>query len=60
MVEKCAALTEKALEGSAVKAAFDQQGATAFWMNPADTAAYRAADEKRLATVIKAPGAKVD
>ena len=44
----------------AVKKAFDQQGATAFWMNPADTAAYRAADEKRLAPVIKASGAKVD
>ena len=29
-------------------------------MNPADTAAYRAADEKRLAPVIKASGAKVE
>jgi hypothetical protein len=29
-------------------------------MNPADTAAYRAKDEKRLAPVIKASGAKVD
>jgi tripartite-type tricarboxylate transporter receptor subunit TctC len=60
MVEKCAALARKALESPAVKAAFDQQGATAFWMNPADTAAYRAADETRLAPVITASGAKVD
>jgi tripartite-type tricarboxylate transporter receptor subunit TctC len=60
MVEKCAALTKKALDGSAVKAAFDQQGATAFWMSPADTAAYRQADQKRLEPVIKASGAKVD
>src|SRR5277367_2219281 len=60
MVEACAALTKKALDRQAVKAAFDQQGATPFWMNPADTAAYRLADEKRLAPVIKASGAKVD
>jgi len=60
MVEKCAALTKQALDSAPVKAAFEQQGATAFWMNPADTAAYRAMDEKRLAPVIKASGAKVD
>jgi tripartite-type tricarboxylate transporter receptor subunit TctC len=60
MVEQCATLTRKSLESPAVKAAFEQQGATAFWMSPADTAAYRAADEKRLAPVIKASGAKVD
>jgi tripartite-type tricarboxylate transporter receptor subunit TctC len=60
MVEKCAALTKQALESAPVKAAFEQQGATAIWMNPADTAAYRAKDEKRLAPVIKASGAKVD
>jgi tripartite-type tricarboxylate transporter receptor subunit TctC len=60
MVEKLSGLAKKALETDAVKAAFDQQGATAFWMSPADTAAYRAIDEKRLAPVIKASGAKVD
>ncbi|HEY6980946.1 tripartite tricarboxylate transporter substrate binding protein [Reyranella sp.] len=60
MVEKCADLTKKALESAAVKAAFEKQGAVAFWMSPADTAAYRAADEKRLAPVIKASGAKVE
>ena len=60
MVEKCAALAKKALESPRVKAAFEQQGATAFWMNPKDTAAYRLADEKKLAPVIKASGAKVE
>ena len=30
------------------------------WLNPADTAAYRADNEKRLAPVIKASGAKVE
>ena len=60
MVENCADLTRKALESEPVKAAFEKQGAVSFWMNPADTAAYRAADEKRLAPVIKASGAKVE
>jgi tripartite-type tricarboxylate transporter receptor subunit TctC len=60
MVEKCAALAKKALDSERVKKAFEQQGATAFWMTPQDTAAYRAADEKKLAPVIKASGAKVE
>jgi len=60
MVEKLSALTRKALDSAPVKVSFEQQGATAIWMNPADTAAYRATDEKRLAPVIKASGAKVD
>ena len=60
MVEKLSALAQKALEAEAVKKAFDQQGATSIWMSPADTAAFRAAEEKRLAPVIKASGAKVD
>jgi len=60
VVEKLSALSKKALESPVVKEAFDKQGATAFWMSPADTAAYRVADEKRLAPVIKASGAKVE
>jgi hypothetical protein len=43
-----------------VKEAFDKQGATRRWLNPADTAAYRADNEARLAPVIKASGAKVE
>jgi tripartite-type tricarboxylate transporter receptor subunit TctC len=60
MVERLSALTKKALGGDAVKANFEKQGATRIWMSPADTAAYRAMDEKRLAPVIKASGAKVE
>ena len=60
VVEKLSALAKKALDSNAVKEAFDKQGATPFWMSPADTAAYRVADEKRLAPVIKASGAKVE
>ena len=60
MVEKCSALSKKVLEGDVAKKAFAEQGATAIWMTPADTAAYRASDEKRLAPVIKASGARVE
>jgi tripartite-type tricarboxylate transporter receptor subunit TctC len=60
MIEKLSALTKKALESTAVKEAFDKQGATPMWLSRADTEAYRAMDEKRLAPVIKASGAKVD
>ncbi|WP_421997219.1 Bug family tripartite tricarboxylate transporter substrate binding protein [Reyranella sp.] len=60
MVEKCSAVAKKALEAPAVKAAFEKQGATAIWMNPADTAAFRAAEEKRLAPIIKESGARVE
>jgi tripartite-type tricarboxylate transporter receptor subunit TctC len=60
VVEKLAALAEKALESADVNASYLKQGATPMWLSPADTAAYRAADEKRLAPVIRASGAKVD
>jgi tripartite-type tricarboxylate transporter receptor subunit TctC len=60
MVEKLSALTQKALESDDLKKTYLKQGATPLWMSPADTAAYRAADERRLAPVIKASGARVD
>lgn len=60
VVEKLSELTKKALESKRVLAAFEQQGATPLWMTPADTAAFRAADEKKFAPVIKASGAKVE
>ena len=60
MVEKLSALTQKALESDDLKKTYLKQGATPLWMSPADTAAYRAADEKRLAPVIKASGARAD
>jgi len=60
MVEKCSALAKRALESEPVKKAFEQQGATAIWLNPVETGAMRMRDEQRLAPVIKASGAKVD
>jgi tripartite-type tricarboxylate transporter receptor subunit TctC len=60
IVEKLSALTRKALESAALKEAFDKQAATPNWMSPADALAFRDAEEKRLAPIIKASGAKVD
>jgi tripartite-type tricarboxylate transporter receptor subunit TctC len=60
MVEKANGLLKKALESPKVKEAFEKQGATSKWLNVADTAQYRRDNEKRLAPVIKASGAKVE
>ena len=60
MVEKLSALSQLALESEDLEATYLKQGATAIWMSPEDAAAYRAADERRLAPVIKSSGATVD
>jgi len=60
MVEKCAALTRKALESEKVKATFLAQGGTPLWLGPAAAAKYRADNEARLAPIIKASGARVE
>jgi len=60
MVEKASALTKEALAKDRLKTAFLDQGATQFWKSSSDTAAFRRAEEKQLAPVIKASGAKVD
>jgi tripartite-type tricarboxylate transporter receptor subunit TctC len=60
MVDKASALSKKALESDALKAAFLAQGATPLWASPADTAQFRRNDEKKLAPIIVASGAKVN
>ena len=60
MVDKLSGLLKTALQSEALKEAFDKQGAERIWLSPADTAKYRAANEARLAPVIKASGAKVE
>jgi hypothetical protein len=60
MVEKASVLCKKALESEALKTAFLAQGATALWASPADTATFRRNDEKKLAPIIIASGAKVN
>ncbi len=59
MVERASELCKKALQSEALKTAFLGQGATEIWRTPAETADYRRAQEKALAPVIKASGAKV-
>ena len=60
IVARLSELSKKALESDDLKAKFADQGATAWWQSPAETVAYRASEEKRLAPVIKASGARVD
>jgi len=59
MVEKASELCRKALESDMLKTAFIGQGATAVWKSPADTIAFRRAEEKSLAPIIRASGARV-
>ncbi|HYR67455.1 MAG TPA: tripartite tricarboxylate transporter substrate binding protein, partial [Reyranella sp.] len=60
VVDKLSALCQRALDSDDLKTSYLKQGATPMWLSPIDTAAYRAADAKRLAPVIKASGAKVE
>jgi tripartite-type tricarboxylate transporter receptor subunit TctC len=60
MVEKASGLVKKALARDSVKTVFLGQGATPMWMSPADTVAFRRSEEKQLAPVIKASGARVE
>ena len=59
VVEKASELCRKALENDMLKTAFIGQGATAVWKSPADTIAFRRAEEKSLAPIIRASGARV-
>jgi tripartite-type tricarboxylate transporter receptor subunit TctC len=59
MVEKASALIKKALENEALKKVFLGQGATSFWLSPSAAADFRRSEEKNLAPIIRASGAKV-
>jgi tripartite-type tricarboxylate transporter receptor subunit TctC len=60
VVARLSDLSKKALESEDLKAKFLDLSATAIWRSPADTLAYRESEEKRLAPIIKASGARVD
>jgi tripartite-type tricarboxylate transporter receptor subunit TctC len=60
VVARLSELSKKALESEDLKAKFLDLSATAIWRSPADTLAYRESEEKRLAPIIKASGARVD
>ena len=60
IVARLSELSKKALESEDLKAKFFDLAATAIWRSPADTLAFRNAEEARLAPIIKASGARVD
>ena len=60
IVARLSELSRKALESDDLKAKFFDHAAMAIWRSQADTLAYRESEEKRLAVIIKASGARVD
>jgi tripartite-type tricarboxylate transporter receptor subunit TctC len=60
VVARHSELSKRALESEDLKAKFLDLAATAIWRSPADTLAFRNAEEARLAPIIKASGARVD
>ena len=60
IVARLSELSRKALESDDLKVKFFDHAATAIWRSQADTLAYRESEEKRLAVIIKASGARVD
>lgn len=59
-VARISALARRALEDEGLKRGYLEQGATAWWTTPEQIADFRAAEERRLAPVIRASGARVD
>ncbi len=60
VVARISALARRALESEDLKRAYLEQGATAWWTTPEQIADFRAAEEARLAPIIRASGARVD
>ena len=60
IVARLSELSRKALESDDLKAKFFDHAAMAIWRSQTDTLAYRESEEKRLAVIIKASGARVD
>ena len=60
VAERMSALTKQALEHPDLVKAFSEQGATAWYTSMAEISAFRAAQQAKLAPIIRASGAKVD
>lgn len=60
MVQRMSALSRRALETEELKRQYLDQGATAWWTTPEQIADFRAAEERRLAPIIRASGARVE
>jgi len=53
VVERISMFAKQALESPALKQAFFDRGASAWWSSSADVTAYRASEEKRLGDIIR-------
>lgn len=60
VVARLSDLSRQALEREALKRAYLDNAAVAWWTTPADISAYRTREEARLAPLIRASGARVD
>lgn len=60
MVQRMSALSRRALETEELKRQYLDQGATAWWTTPEQIADFRASEERRLAPLIRASGARVE
>ena len=60
IVARISAFARQALESEALKRAYLEHAAVAWWTTPADLAAHRAREEARLAPLIRASGARVE
>ena len=60
IVQRMSALSRRALESEDLKRQYLEQGATAWWTTPEQIADFRAAEERRLAPIIRASGARVE
>ncbi|MEO3473524.1 tripartite tricarboxylate transporter substrate binding protein [Roseomonas sp. CAU 1739] len=60
VVQRMSALARRALESDDLKRQYLDQGATAWWTTPEQIADFRASEERRLAPIIRASGARVD
>jgi len=59
VISHLSSLSRQALESTDLKAKFQDLGATAWWRTPAETLAYRDAEEARLAPIIRKSSARV-
>jgi tripartite-type tricarboxylate transporter receptor subunit TctC len=60
IVQRMSTLARRALESEDLKRQYLEQGATAWWTTPEQIADFRAAEERRLAPIIRASGARVE
>ena len=60
VVQRMSDLARRALESEDLKRQYLEQGSTAWWTTPEQIADFRTAEERRLAPIIRASGARVE